>query len=246
MPAQPASRWSRSSPWPARRRPRAAAVVEPERGLDAVDRRRQRSRSPSASGRTRSSPRITSSTRAGRPSRRARRRPSSDDPLTLEVPLQPLVGGVYTVAWRTVSAVDGHRAAGSFAFGLGITPAPSRRFPGAERSGRPRRDRRPAAIASRWLLYLGLLALLGAELLRRRRRAPVTAARTSPAGRRLGRGRRRNGRRDRGSGHRGRRRSRAGARTSFGPQIVERAVPLLIAGLALIVGARTAARSAWS
>ncbi len=30
--------------------------------------------------------------------------------------------GVYTVAWRTVSAVDGHLATGSFAFGVGVAP----------------------------------------------------------------------------------------------------------------------------
>ena len=48
---------------------------------------------------------------------------SGSDPLTLEVPLRPLTGGVYTVAWRTVSAIDGHRATGSFAFGLGTTPS---------------------------------------------------------------------------------------------------------------------------
>src|SRR5207244_10666122 len=50
---------------------------------------------------------------------------SSADPLTLEVSLKPLAGGVYTVAWRTVSAVDGHRAVGSFAFGVGTAPSPS-------------------------------------------------------------------------------------------------------------------------
>ncbi len=41
-------------------------------------------------------------------------------------PLQPLSPGVYTVAWRTVSAVDGHLATGSFAFGVGVAPSPAR------------------------------------------------------------------------------------------------------------------------
>ncbi len=47
-------------------------------------------------------------------------------PLQLTVPLPSLPDGVYTVSWRTVSAVDGHVAAGSFAFGVGVGP-PRRR-----------------------------------------------------------------------------------------------------------------------
>jgi len=88
---------------------------------------------------------------------------SSADPLTLEVPLKPLSGGVYTVAWRTVSAVDGHRATGSFAFGLGTTPSASggSSTPGA--LGTSSAGPSAAAIAGRWLLYLGLLLLLGAS-----------------------------------------------------------------------------------
>jgi copper transport protein len=83
-------------------------------------------------------------------------------PRLLVVALAPLPAGVYTVAWTTVSAVDGHVAAGAFTFGVGVpaaavgatgprppptsleTPAPS-----------------PAAVAGRWLLYAGLMLLLG-------------------------------------------------------------------------------------
>jgi copper transport protein len=46
------------------------------------------------------------------------------EPSQLRAPLEPLKPGVYTVAWRTVSAVDGHLATGSFAFAVG-TPLPS-------------------------------------------------------------------------------------------------------------------------
>jgi len=87
---------------------------------------------------------------------------SSADPLTLEVSLKPLAGGVYTVAWRTVSAVDGHRAVGSFAFGVGTAPSPSGTgsiAAGGSSSSGPS----AAAIAGRWLLYIGLLGLLGAS-----------------------------------------------------------------------------------
>ncbi len=167
---------------------------------------------------------------------------SSGNPLTLEVPLQSLAGGVYTVSWRTVSAVDGHRAAGSFAFGLGITPVASPGSPAGAveaTSAGPS----PVAIASRWLLYVGLLALLGLGFF-----GAIIARLPQLTGRRL----------------------LAGAwivaavgtvaviadqvieagvdpgqvlATSFGPQIIERTVPLLIAGLALIAGARSAVAS---
>ena len=85
------------------------------------------------------------------------------DPLKLTVSLQPLSPGVYTVAWRTVSAVDGHLATGSFAFGVGVTPSPA----GAGASGGQGTTSggtgpTPGAIAGRWLLFLGLLGLLGA------------------------------------------------------------------------------------
>ena len=80
----------------------------------------------------------------------------------LTVPLTPLSKGVYTVAWRTVSAVDGHHAAGSFAFGVQVAPgavatANASAVSSAD-SGRPS----ALAVAARWAFYLGLLALLGA------------------------------------------------------------------------------------
>jgi copper transport protein len=167
---------------------------------------------------------------------------SSGDPLTLEVPLKPLVGGVYTVAWRTVSAVDGHRATGSYAFGLGtVPPAPGGGSnPGAQETTSSGPS--PAAVAGRWLLYLGLLGLLGvsffgsliapvpppvvrsilpgAWLLAAIGTAAVVVDQVAEAGVDPGQifG------------------------TSFGPPILERVVPLVIAGLAIAVGARAVAR----
>ncbi|HEX5241510.1 MAG TPA: copper resistance protein CopC [Candidatus Limnocylindrales bacterium] len=76
----------------------------------------------------------------------------------LVVPLKALPAGVYTVAWRTVSAVDGHSAAGSFAFGVGgATPPPTTGGGGAATTAGPS----AVAILVRWLLYLGLIAMLG-------------------------------------------------------------------------------------
>jgi copper transport protein len=84
---------------------------------------------------------------------------AADNADELVVPLKPLSPGVYTVAWRTVSAVDGHSATGSFAFGVGGAPPPPTTEGGAAGtvSGGPS----DPVIAARWLLYLGLIALFG-------------------------------------------------------------------------------------
>ena len=78
------------------------------------------------------------------------------DPLKLTVSLQPLSPGVYTVAWRTVSAVDGHSAAGSFAFGIGVAPSPvgtgatgGQGTASGDTGTVPGRDRRPLAVVPR-------------------------------------------------------------------------------------------------
>ena len=85
--------------------------------------------------------------------------PVAGKPIELAVPLKPnLPDGVYTVAWRTVSAVDGHLATGRSPSG-----SVSRR-PRLDRAGHGDHDARRAsngAIAGRWLLYLGLVGLLG-------------------------------------------------------------------------------------
>jgi copper transport protein len=88
--------------------------------------------------------------------------PVPGKPEELKVDLKPLPDGVFTVAWRTVSAVDGHVAAGSFAFGVG-TPPPA---PSQETGGRPvAADVSPVAVVARWLFFLGLIALFGAGFL---------------------------------------------------------------------------------
>ena len=50
---------------------------------------------------------------------RARAVPGNTGQLRLNVS-RPLADGVYTVNWRAVSALDGHFAGGSFAFGVGV------------------------------------------------------------------------------------------------------------------------------
>jgi copper transport protein len=84
-------------------------------------------------------------------------------PLQLTVPLPSLPDGVYTVSWRTVSAVDGHVAAGSFAFGVGVGPpagGASGGSPGLGATVTSPEVSVPASVA-RWLLYAGLIVLVG-------------------------------------------------------------------------------------
>jgi copper transport protein len=82
----------------------------------------------------------------------------SDPADSIRVPLGGLPDGVYTVTWRTVSAVDGHVSVGTFAFGIGIAPPSGE----PQQSGGDSASGSPAAIGSRWLLYLGLIGLIGA------------------------------------------------------------------------------------
>jgi len=82
-------------------------------------------------------------------------------PLELQVKLSSVLGkGVYTVNWRSVSAVDGHVASGAFAFGVGMAPVPGSAktvdllHTSTWTSG--------LATAGRWLLYAGLALFVGA------------------------------------------------------------------------------------
>jgi copper transport protein len=74
--------------------------------------------------------------------------------------IAPLPHGVYTVDWQTVSAIDGHFAAGAYAFGVGVanvgTVAPFGKFV----STSPWLT--DTAAAGRFALYAGLAVLLGA------------------------------------------------------------------------------------
>jgi copper transport protein len=82
-------------------------------------------------------------------------------PLELRVPLHGLKDGTYTVSWRTISAVDGHPTAGTFAFGVGaggpVLP-PAQAVAAARATPPPA----PLAVAGRWAYYWGLVLLLGA------------------------------------------------------------------------------------
>jgi copper transport protein len=87
----------------------------------------------------------------------ARPRTVTDDPLSLDVPVRPLGRGVYTVRWRVDSAVDGHATTGAYQFGVGV--ALSQAGVAATSSTRPVSS--ALELTARWILLLGLVALVG-------------------------------------------------------------------------------------
>jgi len=84
-------------------------------------------------------------------------------PATLQVGVNHLDNGVYTVTWQTLSRVDGHLASGSFAFGVGVSPAGAG-SPKAAVSTAPTASNE--AVAARWFMYTGLMAMFGLGVFR--------------------------------------------------------------------------------
>jgi len=81
----------------------------------------------------------------------------SGAPTTVAITLPPLGDGVYTVSWRTVSAIDGHVATGVFAFAVGAQPVPPIPLALAQPAAPPS----PLGIIGRWGLDAGYGLLLG-------------------------------------------------------------------------------------
>jgi copper transport protein len=88
--------------------------------------------------------------------------PVPGDARTLHIAVGTVPNGVYTVSWRTVSLVDGHLAAGTFTFGVGVSPAGTGASGGFTAKAQ---NPAPAAVAAKWLLYAGLMGLLGAAFI---------------------------------------------------------------------------------
>ena len=80
-----------------------------------------------------------------------------DDPYALVVTDPKLPDGVYSLTWRTLSAADGHTAEGFFTFGVGDVADDLPPIAG----GTTHSQNDPAAVAGRWLTYIGLLLALG-------------------------------------------------------------------------------------
>jgi copper transport protein len=163
----------------------------------------------------------------------------SGGPTTLTVPVGPLPDGVYTVAWRTVSSADGHATAGSFAFSVGTSAVPPGATGAAEADAAGSSTVSPASVLVRTIVYLALVVLLGSLLTgemvlgERARRvrgvraaawaasvigvAALVATQALDAGVAIG----------------------DALASSLGVEAAGRLVPLLLAGLALLAGARS-------
>ena len=97
-----------------------------------------------------------------------------NDATHLSVSVGALTDGTYTVAWTSSSVVDGHIISGTYSFTVGVS-----RLPGAASS--TNQTPSPAAIALRWVVFIGLaigagwflLRLLGVELAASRREIVV-------------------------------------------------------------------------
>ena len=81
------------------------------------------------------------------------------DPLSVSIAVRAAPKGVYTVRWHVDSAIDGHATRGTFSFGVqvpasavGATTAPASTTPISS----------TLELIARWVLLLGLIALLGA------------------------------------------------------------------------------------
>ncbi len=83
------------------------------------------------------------------------------DPARLLISVRSLPDGVYTVAWKVLSAVDGHVTEGAFPFAVGKVDAAS-----LAAAGQASRQVRISVgeIAARWLMYLSSAALAGGTL----------------------------------------------------------------------------------
>jgi copper transport protein len=78
------------------------------------------------------------------------------DPKQLRVPLKEMPDGTYTVAWKVLSAADGHATLGNYAFSIGkvtATVATTAESTAGESS--------PISIFARWVDLAAILALVG-------------------------------------------------------------------------------------
>ena len=93
------------------------------------------------------------------------------DPDTLEVPVRHLAEGWYLVYWRVISA-DGHPVRGAFTFAVGPNPGPAPQFviPSLSETAVT-----PQLVATRWLVFLGMLLAVGLFAIRTLIARPVAA-----------------------------------------------------------------------
>ena len=79
------------------------------------------------------------------------------DPHLMSVSVEPLENGTYTVAWKNVSTVDGHRVRGAFVFSVGEPISPTAPPGGLDQP----LLQSPAEPAVRWMILLAILSVVG-------------------------------------------------------------------------------------
>src|SRR5204862_1140987 len=81
-----------------------------------------------------------------------------DDPRSMLVSLGDVPNGLYTVAWRTLSAVDGHSVNGAYPLFIGIAPTAV----AATSAATSDVTFSPETAVSRWWLYIAASLVFGA------------------------------------------------------------------------------------
>ena len=81
----------------------------------------------------------------------------ASDPHLMSVSVESLENGTYTVAWKNVSTVDGHRVRGAFVFSVGEPISPTAPPGGLDQP----LLQSPAEPAVRWTILLGVLTTVG-------------------------------------------------------------------------------------
>jgi methionine-rich copper-binding protein CopC len=84
----------------------------------------------------------------------------ANQPRALAIDVPALPDSTYTVSWKTLSAVDGHTAAGAYTFAIGVGQVPGAPTLPATAEDTTARDWPSAAV--RWLTYLSAAILVGA------------------------------------------------------------------------------------
>ena len=80
-----------------------------------------------------------------------------NDPHLMSVSVEPLENGTYTVAWKNVSTVDGHRVRGAFVFSVGEPISPAAAPSGLDQPIL----QSPAEPVARWIILLDILSIVG-------------------------------------------------------------------------------------
>jgi copper transport protein len=90
---------------------------------------------------------------------------SSEDPLKMDISLPKVGEGTYTVAWRVMSAVDGHTTKGTFPFHIGSATASCFDLPPTFNNKKQSDETPPTPwgrVVFHWLSFLAIIGLTGA------------------------------------------------------------------------------------